>query len=77
VVFSLYANDIPTPFHHVELVQYADDMALVATSRRPSLIVGYPEAYLGGLEHWPRDWRIAINVSKSAAVLFFTAARRI
>jgi hypothetical protein len=77
VLFSQYVNDIPTPSHHVELAQYADDTALVATSRSPSLLVGYLEAYLGSLEHWLPDWRIAINVSKSAAVLFVRAARRI
>jgi hypothetical protein len=61
----------------LELAQYADDTALVATSRSPSLLVGYLEAYLGGLELWLRDWRIAINVSKSIAVLFVKTARRV
>jgi hypothetical protein len=77
VLFSLYLIDIPTPSRHVELAQYADDTALVATSRSPSLLVGYIEAYLGRLERCLRDWRIAINVSKSTAVLFVKAARRI
>jgi hypothetical protein len=77
VLFSLYVNDIPTPSRHAELAQYADDTALVATSRSPSLLVGYLEDYLGRLERWLRDWRIAINVSKSTALLFVKAARRI
>jgi hypothetical protein len=55
VLFSLYVNDIPTPFSHVELAQYADDTVLVPTSRNPSLLVGYLEAYLGRLERWLRD----------------------
>jgi hypothetical protein len=77
MLFSLYVNDIPTPSHHVELAQCADDTALVATSRSPSLLVGYLEAYLCRLERWLRDWRIAINVSKSTAVFFVKAARHI
>jgi hypothetical protein len=77
VLFSRYVNDIPTPSRHVELAQYADDTAVVATSRSPSLLVGNLEAYLGRLERWLRDWRIAINVSKSTAVLFVKASRRI
>jgi hypothetical protein len=77
MLFSLYVNDIPTPSRHVELAQFADDTALVATSRSPSLLVGYLEAYLGILERRLRDWRIAINVSKSTTVLFVKAARRI
>jgi hypothetical protein len=37
----------------------------------------YLAAYLGRLELWLRNWRIAINVSKSTAVLFAKAARRV
>jgi hypothetical protein len=51
VLFRLYVNDIPTPSSHVELAQYADDTALVATSRSPSLVISYLETYLGRLEH--------------------------
>jgi hypothetical protein len=75
VLFSLYVNDIPTPSRHVELAHYADDTALIATSSDPSLLVGYLEAYLGRLELWIRSWRIAINVSKSMALLFLKTER--
>jgi hypothetical protein len=51
VLFSLYVNDMPTPSRHVELALYADDTALVATSRSPYLLVNYLEAYLCRLEH--------------------------
>jgi hypothetical protein len=77
VLFSLYINDIHTPSRHVELAQYADDTALAATPRSPSLLVVYLEAYLGRLERWLRDWRKAVKVSKSIAVLFVKAARRV
>jgi hypothetical protein len=77
VLFSLYVNNIPTPSRHVELAQHADDTAPVVTSRSPLLLFGYLEAYLGRLERWLRDWRIAINVSKRTAVLFVKAARHI
>jgi hypothetical protein len=77
VLFSLYINDTPTPSRHVELDQYADDTALIATSRDPSLLVSYLEAYLGRLALWLRSWRIAINVSNSTAVLFAKVARRV
>jgi hypothetical protein len=35
-----------------------------------TLLVRYLEAYLADLEIWLRKWRIAINVSKSTAMLF-------
>jgi hypothetical protein len=77
VIFHMYVNDTSTPSHHVELGQYEDGTALIATSRSSSLLVVYLEAYLGRLEGWLRDWRIAINVSKITAMLSVTAARRI
>jgi hypothetical protein len=61
VIFSLYVNDI----RYVELAQYADDTALIATTRSPSLLVGNLEAYLGRVEHWLRNWRIAITSEKT------------
>jgi hypothetical protein len=64
VLFSLYVNDMPAPSRYVELALYADDTALIATSRSPVLFVSYLETYLNRLEFWLRDWRIAINVSK-------------
>jgi hypothetical protein len=60
LLFSLHVNDIPTPSRHVGLAQYAEDMALVATSHTPSLFVSFLEVYRGRLERWLRDWRIAV-----------------
>jgi hypothetical protein len=74
LLFSLYVNDIPVPSRHVV---YADDTALIATSRSPLLLVSYLETYLNRLELWLRNCRIAINVSKSTAVLFANTTRHI
>ena len=72
VIFSLYVNDIPTPSRHIELAVYVDDTALVVTSKQPVLLVKYLETHLSEVEKWLRDWMIAINVGKSAAVLCTT-----
>jgi len=37
----------------------------------------YLDAYLSNLERWLSEWRIAINVSKSSAMLFAKTGRRI
>jgi hypothetical protein len=76
VLFSLYVNDIPTPSHHVELALYADDTAVIATSRKPTLLVSYLDSYLSDLQRWLSEWRIAISVSKSSAMIFARAGRR-
>jgi hypothetical protein len=61
---------MPIPSRHVELALYADDTAVMATSRKPALLVSYLESYLSDLERWQNKWRIAINVLKSMAMLF-------
>jgi len=67
--------DIPAQSHHVELVLYADDTAIMATSRKPVLLLSYQKSYLGYPEWWLRGWRIAMNVSKSTLMLFAKAGR--
>ena len=61
-LFSLYV-DMPSPSYHVELVLYADDTAVIATSRKPTLLVSYLESYLNDLQRLLSEWRIAINIS--------------
>jgi len=76
VLFSLYVNDMPSPSHHVKLALYADDTAIIATSRKLTLLVSYLESYLNDLQRWLSEWRIAFNVSKSTAITFARAGRR-
>jgi len=75
VLYSLYVNDISTS-HQVELALYADYTAVIATSRKPTLLVSYLESYLNDLQRWLNEWRIAINVSKSCAMIFASAGQR-
>jgi hypothetical protein len=44
--------DKPSPSHNVELALYADEMAITATSRKPTLLVNYLESYLNDLQRW-------------------------
>jgi len=39
------------------------------------LLVSYLQSYLSHLERWLTEWRIAINVSKSSAIIFARAGR--
>jgi hypothetical protein len=49
VLFSLYV-DMPSSSHQVEVVLYADDTAVIATSRKPTLLVRYLESYINDLQ---------------------------
>ena len=77
VLFSLYVNDVPARFHHVECASYADATAIIATSCLPAQFVIYRESCLKYLERPLREWRITINVSNSIAMLLAKASRRI
>ena len=70
VLFVLYVNDMPSPSNHVELALCADDTAIIATFRKPTLLVIYLESYLTDLQQWLSEWRIAIDASKSTAIIF-------
>ena len=52
--FNLYVNKMPSPSHHVD----TDDTAIIATSRKPTLLVSYLESYLNDLQRWLSEWRI-------------------
>jgi hypothetical protein len=66
---------MPSPSHHVELALYADDTAVIATSRKPTLLVSYLDSYLNDIQRWLSEWRFAINVSKRSAIIFARAGR--
>jgi len=64
------------PSHHFELALYADDTAIIATSRKPTMLVSYLESYFNDLQLCLSEWRITINVSKRTAIVFARAGRR-
>jgi len=48
-------------------------MAIVTTTRKPTLLVSNLKSYLNDLQRWLNEWKIAINVSKSTAIIFARA----
>ena len=75
VLFSIYVKEIPTPSRHVDLTLYGEDTAIIATSRKPTLLVNYLQTYLSNLQRWLMEWRIAINVFKSSDIILARAGR--
>ena len=50
--FSLYLNDIHTLPHHIELAQYADDIALLAMHQQPALPLNYQKNCRAEFKIW-------------------------
>ena len=76
VLFSLYVNNMPSPSQHVELALYAEDTAIIATSRNLTLLVSYLESYFNDIQRSLSEWSIPTNVSKRSAIFFERAGRR-
>jgi hypothetical protein len=75
-LFSVYVNDMPSPSHRIKLALYADDAATIATFRNATLPISYLQSYLKDHYRWLSEWRIAINISYSIAIILARARKR-
>ena len=69
LLFNLYINDIPSRPPN-KLALFADDTAVLARGLSLAYIIRSLQHHINELETWLDRWRIKINVSKSAAVMF-------
>ncbi|GBP23875.1 RNA polymerase II-associated protein 1 [Eumeta japonica] len=75
-LYAVYTDDIPTltdQLQHwkedVVLALYTDDSAYLASSRRADLAAAKLQRVLDLLPDWLDRWRVAVNVTKTAALL--------
>ncbi|TLM35262.1 reverse transcriptase family protein, partial [Acinetobacter baumannii] len=76
-LYALYTNDIPTLEGNlqawevdVKLALFADDSAYFASSNFPSAAISRMQRLLDLLPQWLDRWRVAVNVGKTAALLY-------
>lgn len=68
-LFILYVNDLPT-IPQVTIAQFADDTALLASSRRVNAAIVRLQRQLTLTENWAHQNMIKINADKTKAVMF-------
>ncbi|GFW97269.1 RNA-directed DNA polymerase from mobile element jockey [Trichonephila clavipes] len=68
-IFNLYINDIPKAVE-VHLAMYADVTAIFTQNIYNCNIIERLQNYVIRLETWLNDWKIKVNASKSACLLF-------
>lgn len=68
-LFTIYVNDIPTNGHTL-LAQFADDTALLTTSRRLDTTIRRMQEQIHLTETWAKRNKIKINAEKTKAILF-------
>ncbi|GBP28750.1 RNA-directed DNA polymerase from mobile element jockey [Eumeta japonica] len=75
-LYAVYTDDIPTLTNQLQhweedvvLALYADDSAYFASSRRADLAAAKIQRILDLLPEWLDKWRVAVNITKTAALL--------
>ncbi|GFX92689.1 RNA-directed DNA polymerase from mobile element jockey [Trichonephila clavipes] len=68
-LFNLYINDIPKA-DNVHLAMYADDTAIISQHTYNFKIIERLQNYITRLQLWLVAWKIKVNASKSASLLF-------
>ncbi|GFW63606.1 RNA-directed DNA polymerase from mobile element jockey [Trichonephila clavipes] len=68
-LFNLYINDIPK-VDNVHLAMYADDTAIISQHICNFKIIERLQNYITRLQLWLVAWKIKVNASKSASLLF-------
>ncbi|KAL4084539.1 hypothetical protein QTP88_027487 [Uroleucon formosanum] len=68
-LFNVYISDIPqTPRTNIAL--FVDDTTIFAESRNIEAIIENLQNHLNILSSWCKNWKISINPSKSASIMF-------
>ncbi|GFW35133.1 RNA-directed DNA polymerase from mobile element jockey [Trichonephila clavipes] len=68
-LFNLYINDIPKA-DNVHIAMYADDTAIISQHTYNFKIIERLQNYITSLQIWLVAWKIKVNASKSASLLF-------
>ncbi|UYV62024.1 hypothetical protein LAZ67_1007530 [Cordylochernes scorpioides] len=69
ILFNLYINDIPH-IPQCRLALFADDTALLSSSRSPDILNSRLQNYLEIICNWCDKWKLNLNPKKSQAIIF-------
>ncbi|UYV69337.1 hypothetical protein LAZ67_6003267 [Cordylochernes scorpioides] len=69
ILFNLYINGIPH-IPQCRLALFADDTALLSSSRSPDILISRLQNYLEIICNWCDKWKLNLNPKKSQAIIF-------
>ena len=76
LLYILYSADIPSPPRNVYIYQYADDTAFLALGKTIRQINALLQPFLNTFVSWCAKWRLAINPTKTQALVFLPPGQR-
>jgi hypothetical protein len=71
MLFNIFLNDIPqTIDHRISLALYADDIAIISSSKDPIITKHLLERQLSSIDAYLNKWGMRLNINKSQPILF-------
>ena len=70
LLYNLYTSDLPTLRNHTSLSPYADDTAILYSSKYYSFLHGGLQRALDTYIGYLNDWKIRVNPNKTQAIVF-------
>ena len=71
LLYLIYTSDLPTT-DKTNIATFADDTAILSTSRDPQLASQHLQNHLDLFQQWATAWKITINQAKSVQTTFTT-----
>lgn len=69
-LYNIFTADIPSNLDNTEVFTYADDTAIMASSRNLNLAVHSLQTSVNKISDWLDKWKIKINATKCKPILF-------
>ena len=70
LLYNLYTSDLPTLRNHTSLSLYADDTAILYSSKNYNFLRGGLQRALDTFIGYLNDWKIRVNPSKTQTIVF-------
>lgn len=72
ILYNLYTSDIPSTIPNTHVLTFADDTAIISTSKYHNKSRSYLQTAIDIFQHWSAKWKIKINQNKCQAIHFST-----
>jgi len=76
LLYLLYCADLPTLPEDIQLYQYADDTAFLATAHTIQQINRKMQVAIDSVTDWCSKWKLTINAAKTQAIVFLPPKQR-
>lgn len=70
ILYNLFTADQPKPGLNAELLQYADDTAVIGRAKIGAQAIVVPQTHIKQMEEYYAEWGLTVNGKKSELLVF-------